>query len=73
MRSSLRQKFSGFFRRIGRKRKVSAVDLKTLATISKVDTGEGPDAIVYDAKRGEVYVFNHKGNPDRDRPRRHRT
>jgi YVTN family beta-propeller protein len=46
----------------GREAKVSVVDLKTLATISKVDTGEGPDAIAYDAKRGEVYVFNHKGN-----------
>src|SRR5882724_10907233 len=46
----------------GKEAKVSVVDLKTLTTISKVDTGEGPDAIVYDAKRGEVYVFNHKGN-----------
>src|SRR5437899_247636 len=35
----------------GKEAKVSVVDLKTLATISKVDTGEGPDAIVYDAKR----------------------
>ncbi len=38
------------------------VDLKTLKTISKVDTGEGPDALVYEPHRGEVYVFNHKGN-----------
>ena len=37
------------------------VDLKTLTTISKVDT-YGPDAIAYDSNRGEVYVFNHKGN-----------
>src|SRR5450432_320908 len=46
----------------GKEAKVSVVDLKTLSTISKVETGEGPDALVYDAKRGEVYVFNHRGN-----------
>ena len=38
------------------------VDLKTLQTISKIDTGESPDAMVYESKRGEVYVFNHRGN-----------
>jgi len=48
--------------------KVSAVDLKTLATISKVDTGEGPDAIVYDAKRGESLCLQSQGQfRDRDR------
>ena len=41
---------------------MSVVDLKTLSTISKVDSGENPDALVYDARRGEVYVFNHTGN-----------
>ena len=46
----------------GKEAKVSVVDLKTLSTISKVDSGENPDALVYDARRGEVYVFNHKGN-----------
>ncbi len=46
----------------GKENKSSVVDLKTLKTISKVDTGDGPDAITYDAKRGEVYVFNHKGS-----------
>jgi YVTN family beta-propeller protein len=46
----------------GKEAKVSVVDLKTLSTISKVETGEGPDALVYDGKRGEVYVFNHRGN-----------
>src|SRR5437868_5859217 len=29
----------------GKEAKASVVDLKTLATISKVDTGEGPDAL----------------------------
>ena len=45
----------------GKENKASVVDLKTLATVSKVDTGDGPDAMAYDAKRGELYVFNHKG------------
>ncbi|HEY2140033.1 MAG TPA: hypothetical protein VGH00_08130, partial [Chthoniobacterales bacterium] len=46
----------------GKENKVSVVDLKTLKTISKLDSGDGPDAVVYDSKRSEVYVFNHKGN-----------
>lgn len=46
----------------GKEAKASMVDLKTLKTISKIDTGEGPDAMAYDAKHGELYVFNHKGN-----------
>ena len=45
----------------GKEAKVSVVDLKTVSTISKVDSGENPDALVYDARRGEVYVFNHTG------------
>jgi YVTN family beta-propeller protein len=46
----------------GKENKASVVDLKTLRTISKIDTGESPDALVYDLKRGEVYIFNHRGN-----------
>jgi YVTN family beta-propeller protein len=46
----------------GKENKISVVDLKTLKTISKLDSGKNPDAIVYDPKRGEVYVFNHSGN-----------
>jgi YVTN family beta-propeller protein len=46
----------------GKEDKASAVDLKTLKTISKVDTGENPDALVYETQRHEVYVFNHTGN-----------
>jgi YVTN family beta-propeller protein len=46
----------------GKESKSSVVDLKTLSTISKIDTGESPDALVYDSKHGEVYIFNHRGN-----------
>jgi YVTN family beta-propeller protein len=46
----------------GRENKSSVVDLATLKTTSKIDTGDGPDAFAYDAKHGEVYIFNHKGN-----------
>ena len=46
----------------GKESKSSVVDLKTLKTFSKIDTGESPDALVYEPLRGEVYIFNHKGN-----------
>ncbi len=42
----------------GRESKASIVDLKTLKTVSKVDTGENPDAILYVPGRQEVYTFN---------------
>lgn len=42
----------------GRENKVSIVDLKTLETISRVDTGENPDAIFFEPQREEVYAFN---------------
>jgi len=46
----------------GREGKVSVVDPKTLATLSKIDSGgANPDAITFDAKRSEVWVFNHTG------------
>ena len=45
----------------GKEAKVSIVDLKTLATISKVQTGENPDAILYEPGRAEVYAFNGRG------------
>ena len=38
------------------------VDLTTLKTIAKVETGESPDAMAYEPKSGEVYIFNHRGN-----------
>ena len=46
----------------GKESKSSVVDLATLKTVSKVDTGSNPDAIVYEPRHGEVYVFNHTGN-----------
>src|SRR3977135_3805159 len=46
----------------GKENKSSAVDLTTLKTVSKIDTGESPDAIVYEPRHHEVYVFNHRGN-----------
>jgi DNA-binding beta-propeller fold protein YncE len=46
----------------GREAKLSMVEPKTLATISKIDSGgANPDAITFDAKRNEVWVFNHTG------------
>lgn len=45
----------------GRENKVSVVDLKTSTTLKKVETGEVPDAILYEPKRAEVYAFNGKG------------
>ncbi len=46
----------------GKENKSSVVDLTTLKTTSKVVTGESPDDIVYEPKKGELYVFNHRGN-----------
>jgi DNA-binding beta-propeller fold protein YncE len=45
----------------GREAKASLVDLKTLKTLSKVDTGENPDAILYEPEHQEVYAFNGRG------------
>jgi len=42
----------------GTESKVSVVDLKTLATLQKIDTEAGPDAIVYEPRHREVYAFN---------------
>jgi DNA-binding beta-propeller fold protein YncE len=45
----------------GRENKVSIFDLKTLKTKSKVETGENPDAILYNEGAKEVYAFNGRG------------
>jgi DNA-binding beta-propeller fold protein YncE len=45
----------------GQENKASLVDLKTLETKAKVDTGANPDAILYDPGRKEVYTFNGRG------------
>jgi YVTN family beta-propeller protein len=44
----------------GRGNNVSVVDLKTLK-LQKIDTGENPDTIVYDAAKKEVYTMNGRG------------
>jgi len=46
----------------GKENKSSVVDLKTLKTISKIDTGESPYAMVFDAAHHEICIFNHRGN-----------
>lgn len=46
----------------GKEDKCSVVDLKTFQTITKVPTGESPDAMAYDQDHHELYVFNHRGN-----------
>src|SRR3954453_1455241 len=45
----------------GKESKSSVVDLTTLKTVSKIDTGSNPDEVVYEPRHGEVYVFNHTG------------
>jgi DNA-binding beta-propeller fold protein YncE len=45
----------------GRENKASIVDLKTLRTLAKVDTGQNPDAILYEPGRSEVYTFDGRG------------
>jgi DNA-binding beta-propeller fold protein YncE len=45
----------------GRENKASIVDLKTLKTISKVETGGNPDAILFEPGHKQVYAFNGSG------------
>jgi DNA-binding beta-propeller fold protein YncE len=45
----------------GRESKASVVDAKTLATLMKVDTGQNPDAILFEPGQQEVYTFNGRG------------
>ena len=45
----------------GRENKAGMVDLTTLKTLAKVDTGENPDAMLYEPGRKEVYMFNARG------------
>jgi YVTN family beta-propeller protein len=45
----------------GRGNNVSVVDPKTLATLSKVETGANPDSIIYEPKDKAIYAFNHTG------------
>jgi DNA-binding beta-propeller fold protein YncE len=42
----------------GRENKCAIVDLKTLQTLSKVDTGQNPDGMLYEPVQQEAYLFN---------------
>jgi DNA-binding beta-propeller fold protein YncE len=46
----------------GKENQASIVDLTTLKTVAKVETGKDPDAIVYASGQQEVYTFNGKDN-----------
>jgi YVTN family beta-propeller protein len=45
----------------GRSNTASIVDLKTLTTLSQVDTGQNPDGMLYEPGQREVYMFNGRG------------
>ena len=45
----------------GRENKVSVVDLKTLKLITKIETGENPDWIVYERSQKKIYTMNSRG------------
>jgi DNA-binding beta-propeller fold protein YncE len=45
----------------GRENKAGIVDLKTLQTLSKVDTAQGPDSMLYDPAQKEAYVLCGRG------------
>ncbi len=45
----------------GRENRASIVNLKTLQTLSKVDTGENPDGMLFEAGQQEAYLFNGRG------------
>jgi DNA-binding beta-propeller fold protein YncE len=45
----------------GRENKASMFDLKTLKLIQKIDTGENPDAILYEPTKKEIYTMNGRG------------
>jgi DNA-binding beta-propeller fold protein YncE len=47
----------------GRENKANIFDLKTLASIAKLDTGANPDGLVYEAGQHEAYLFNGRANP----------
>ena len=46
----------------GQGNNVTVFDLKTLAVVATVATGNNPDAIMYEPKNKEVYAFNKRDN-----------
>jgi len=55
---ALAPEFGHGFTSNGREGTVSVFDIKTLAPISKIKVGEGPDAILYDPATKRVFTFN---------------
>jgi DNA-binding beta-propeller fold protein YncE len=49
------------FATAGRKNRLIAFDLETLKTQKEIETGQGPDALLYVPSTGEVWTFNGKG------------
>jgi DNA-binding beta-propeller fold protein YncE len=45
----------------GRENKAAIVDLTTLQILSKVDTGQNPDGMLYESGQQEAYMFNGRG------------
>ena len=45
----------------GRENKASMIDLETLKTLSKIDTGQNPDGMLYEPTQQEIYTFNGRG------------
>ena len=45
----------------GRENKAAIFDLKTLEILSKTDTGENPDGMLYELGQQEFYTFNGRG------------
>jgi DNA-binding beta-propeller fold protein YncE len=45
----------------GKENKAAIVDLKTLQILSKVDTGQNPDSMLYEPGQQEAYMFNGRG------------
>ena len=45
----------------GLEKKAGIVDLQTLKTLSKVETGANPDGMLYEPGQMEVYMFNGRG------------
>lgn len=45
----------------GAENKTSVVDLKTLQTIDRIQTGQNPDGMLYEPEQHEVYMFNGRG------------
>ncbi|HEX4341747.1 MAG TPA: YncE family protein, partial [Verrucomicrobiae bacterium] len=55
---ALAPKLNRGFTSNGREGKAGIVDLKTLQTLSRVDTQQNPDGMLFEPEQAEVYMFN---------------